>query len=139
VCVCVCVCLSVLLLLLLLLHIVSPVYSVQDHEDLPHHSFKLGMKLEMVSPWEQMKICPVTVSQVSHGSSLRSLLGFERPFILICIILCIIIYILHYVLLLNLKIYNIIYHFKFIYRYMFFIYLYIHIFFNLYMYIIYFN
>ena len=38
----------------------------QDHVDLPKHSFKMGMKLEMVSPWEQLQICPVSVTKVSH-------------------------------------------------------------------------
>ncbi|TMS02552.1 Scm-like with four MBT domains protein 2 [Larimichthys crocea] len=36
----------------------------QDHVDLPKHSFKTGMKLEMVSPWEQLRICPVSVTKV---------------------------------------------------------------------------
>uniref|UniRef100_A0A665UYN7 SAM domain-containing protein n=1 Tax=Echeneis naucrates TaxID=173247 RepID=A0A665UYN7_ECHNA len=36
----------------------------QDHVDLPKHSFKMGMKLEMVSPWEELKICPVSVTKV---------------------------------------------------------------------------
>uniref|UniRef100_A0A671XUL6 SAM domain-containing protein n=1 Tax=Sparus aurata TaxID=8175 RepID=A0A671XUL6_SPAAU len=36
----------------------------QDHVDLPKHSFKMGMKLEMVSPWEQLQICPVSVTKV---------------------------------------------------------------------------
>lgn len=39
----------------------------QDHVDLPEHSFKTGMKLEMVSPWELLQICPVSVTKVSHA------------------------------------------------------------------------
>lgn len=36
----------------------------QDHVDLPRHSFRTGMKLEMVSPWERLHICPVSVTRV---------------------------------------------------------------------------
>lgn len=36
----------------------------QDHVDLPRHSLKTGMKLEMVSRWEQLQICPVSVTKV---------------------------------------------------------------------------
>lgn len=43
----------------------------QDHVDLPKHSFKMGMKLEMVSPWEQLKICPVSVTKVSQPENVR--------------------------------------------------------------------
>ncbi|XP_018550468.1 scm-like with four MBT domains protein 2 isoform X1 [Lates calcarifer] len=41
-----------------------PLEVFKDHVDLPKHSFKMGMKLEMVSPWEQLKICPVSVTKV---------------------------------------------------------------------------
>ncbi|XP_076015880.1 scm-like with four MBT domains protein 2 isoform X2 [Genypterus blacodes] len=41
-----------------------PLEVFKDHVDLPEHSFKTGMKLEMVSPWEQLQICPVSVSRV---------------------------------------------------------------------------
>ncbi|XP_059182384.1 scm-like with four MBT domains protein 2 isoform X2 [Centropristis striata] len=41
-----------------------PLEVFKDHVDLPEHSFKTGMKLEMVSPWEQLHICPVSVSKV---------------------------------------------------------------------------
>uniref|UniRef100_A0A3Q1G8E4 Scm like with four mbt domains 2 n=1 Tax=Acanthochromis polyacanthus TaxID=80966 RepID=A0A3Q1G8E4_9TELE len=41
-----------------------PLEVFKDHVDLPKHSFKAGMKLEMVSPWEQLKICPVSVTKV---------------------------------------------------------------------------
>ncbi|XP_069581692.1 LOW QUALITY PROTEIN: scm-like with four MBT domains protein 2 [Brachyistius frenatus] len=41
-----------------------PLEVFKDHVDLPEHSFKLGMKLEMVSPWEQLRICPVSVTKV---------------------------------------------------------------------------
>uniref|UniRef100_A0A673ZKU9 Scm like with four mbt domains 2 n=1 Tax=Salmo trutta TaxID=8032 RepID=A0A673ZKU9_SALTR len=36
----------------------------QDHADLTKHSFRAGMKLEMVSPSEPFHICPVSVTQV---------------------------------------------------------------------------
>uniref|UniRef100_A0A3Q4AVC3 SAM domain-containing protein n=1 Tax=Mola mola TaxID=94237 RepID=A0A3Q4AVC3_MOLML len=36
----------------------------QDHIDVPKHSFKTEMKLEMVSPWKQLQICPVSVTKV---------------------------------------------------------------------------
>uniref|UniRef100_A0AAZ3P1T7 SAM domain-containing protein n=1 Tax=Oncorhynchus tshawytscha TaxID=74940 RepID=A0AAZ3P1T7_ONCTS len=36
----------------------------QDHADLTKHSFRTGMKLEMVSPSEPFYICPVSVTQV---------------------------------------------------------------------------
>lgn len=42
----------------------------QDHVDLPKHSFKTGMKLEMVSPWEPLQICPVSVTKVSYAETL---------------------------------------------------------------------
>lgn len=42
----------------------------QDHVDLLKHSFKTGMKLEMVSPWEQLQICPVSVTKVSHTETM---------------------------------------------------------------------
>lgn len=45
----------------------------QDHVDLPKHSFKTGMKLEMVSPWEQLQICPVSVTKVSHAETMSYL------------------------------------------------------------------
>ncbi|CAM9289843.1 unnamed protein product [Lampetra planeri] len=41
-----------------------PLEVFKDHVDLPKHSFKMGMKLEMVSPWEQLHICPVSVTKV---------------------------------------------------------------------------
>uniref|UniRef100_A0A3B4WC61 Scm like with four mbt domains 2 n=1 Tax=Seriola lalandi dorsalis TaxID=1841481 RepID=A0A3B4WC61_SERLL len=41
-----------------------PLEVFKDHVDLPRHSFMMGMKLEMVSPWEQLKICPVSVTKV---------------------------------------------------------------------------
>ena len=39
----------------------------QDHKDIPMHSFKTEMKLEMVSPWNQLQICPVSVTKVSNS------------------------------------------------------------------------
>ncbi|KAM7378498.1 hypothetical protein PAMA_013416 [Pampus argenteus] len=41
-----------------------PLEVFKDHVDLPKHFFKTGMKLEMVSLWEQLQICPVSVSKV---------------------------------------------------------------------------
>ncbi|XP_070784990.1 scm-like with four MBT domains protein 2 [Enoplosus armatus] len=41
-----------------------PLEVFKDHVDLPKHSFKTGMKLEMVSPREQLQICPVSVTKV---------------------------------------------------------------------------
>ncbi|XP_061570308.1 scm-like with four MBT domains protein 2 isoform X1 [Cololabis saira] len=41
-----------------------PLEVFKDHVDLPKHSFKTGMKLEMVSLWEQLQICPVSVTKV---------------------------------------------------------------------------
>uniref|UniRef100_A0A3P9PZ86 Scm like with four mbt domains 2 n=1 Tax=Poecilia reticulata TaxID=8081 RepID=A0A3P9PZ86_POERE len=39
-------------------------HGYQDHADLPRHAFRAGMKLEMVSPWEQLLIRPVSVTKV---------------------------------------------------------------------------
>ncbi|XP_062239162.1 scm-like with four MBT domains protein 2 isoform X2 [Platichthys flesus] len=41
-----------------------PLEVFKDHVDLPELSFRTGMKLEMVSPWEQLRICPVSVTRV---------------------------------------------------------------------------
>ncbi|XP_041833392.1 scm-like with four MBT domains protein 2 isoform X1 [Melanotaenia boesemani] len=41
-----------------------PLEVFKDHVDLPKHSFKTGMKLEMVSPREQLQICPVSVTKI---------------------------------------------------------------------------
>lgn len=41
-----------------------PLEVFKDHVDLTEHSFNTGMKLEMVSPWEQLQICPVSVSKI---------------------------------------------------------------------------
>ncbi|XP_024144286.1 scm-like with four MBT domains protein 2 isoform X1 [Oryzias melastigma] len=41
-----------------------PLEVFKDHADLPKHSFRTGMKLEMVSRWEQLQICPVSVTKV---------------------------------------------------------------------------
>ncbi|XP_028305721.1 scm-like with four MBT domains protein 2 isoform X2 [Gouania willdenowi] len=41
-----------------------PLEVFKDHMEVPRHSFKAGMKLEMVSPWEQLKICPVSVTKI---------------------------------------------------------------------------
>ncbi|XP_076578574.1 scm-like with four MBT domains protein 2 isoform X1 [Chaetodon auriga] len=41
-----------------------PLEVFKDHADLPKHSFTTGMKLEMVPPWEQLQICPVSVTKV---------------------------------------------------------------------------
>ncbi|XP_019753141.1 scm-like with four MBT domains protein 2 isoform X2 [Hippocampus comes] len=36
----------------------------KDHADPPAHAFEVGMKLEMVSLWERLRICPVSVTKV---------------------------------------------------------------------------
>ncbi|CAB1345870.1 unnamed protein product, partial [Coregonus sp. 'balchen'] len=41
-----------------------PLEVFKDHADLIKHSFRTGMKLEMVSPLEPFYICPVSVTQV---------------------------------------------------------------------------
>ncbi|XP_061922366.1 scm-like with four MBT domains protein 2 isoform X3 [Entelurus aequoreus] len=41
-----------------------PLEVFKDHVDLPKHAFKLGMKLEMVPPWDHRHICPVSVTKV---------------------------------------------------------------------------
>uniref|UniRef100_A0AAY4DZF6 SLED domain-containing protein n=1 Tax=Denticeps clupeoides TaxID=299321 RepID=A0AAY4DZF6_9TELE len=41
-----------------------PLEVFKDHADLRKHSFKVGMKLEMVSQGEPLQICPVSVSKV---------------------------------------------------------------------------
>ncbi|XP_077450678.1 scm-like with four MBT domains protein 2 isoform X1 [Stigmatopora argus] len=41
-----------------------PPEAFQDRADLPAHAFKVGMKLEMVSQWERLQICPVSVTKV---------------------------------------------------------------------------
>ncbi|KAM3587859.1 uncharacterized protein V6R79_015419 [Siganus canaliculatus] len=51
-----------------------PLEVFKDHVDLPKHSFKTGMKLEMVSPWEQLRICPVSVSKVYDDTYFQVLL-----------------------------------------------------------------
>ncbi|XP_061662161.1 scm-like with four MBT domains protein 2 isoform X2 [Syngnathoides biaculeatus] len=41
-----------------------PLEVFKDHSDVPAHAFKVGMKLEMVSPWDRLQICPVSVTKV---------------------------------------------------------------------------
>uniref|UniRef100_A0A8C6U4F3 Scm like with four mbt domains 2 n=1 Tax=Neogobius melanostomus TaxID=47308 RepID=A0A8C6U4F3_9GOBI len=41
-----------------------PLEVFKDHVDLPKHSFKVGMKLEMVPWWDHLQICPVSVTKV---------------------------------------------------------------------------
>ncbi|XP_056434386.1 scm-like with four MBT domains protein 2 [Gadus chalcogrammus] len=41
-----------------------PLEVFKDHTDPPRHSFSTGMKLEMVSPWKPLCICPVSVTKV---------------------------------------------------------------------------
>lgn len=41
-----------------------PLEVFKDHVDMSKHSFRTGLKLEMVSPWEQLQICPVSVTKV---------------------------------------------------------------------------
>lgn len=43
----------------------------QDHADLSTHSFRAGMKLEMVSPSEPFHICPVSVTKVRFHTHTR--------------------------------------------------------------------
>ncbi|XP_077399539.1 scm-like with four MBT domains protein 2 isoform X1 [Vanacampus margaritifer] len=40
-----------------------PLEVFKDHDDLPSHAFKVGMKLEMAL-WECLQICPVSVTKV---------------------------------------------------------------------------
>lgn len=59
-----------------------PLEVFKDHVDLPRHSFRTGMKLEMVSPWEQLHICPVSVSKVYNDTYFQVTLddlGAEAP------------------------------------------------------------
>ncbi|XP_068590100.1 scm-like with four MBT domains protein 2 isoform X2 [Cebidichthys violaceus] len=55
-----------------------PLEVFKDHVDLPEHSFKTGMKLEMVSPWERLQICPVSVTEVSHSQRNKKVLSTRR-------------------------------------------------------------
>ncbi|KAL0962835.1 hypothetical protein UPYG_G00346130 [Umbra pygmaea] len=48
-----------------------PLEVFKDHADLTQHSFKIDMKLEMVSPWEPLHICPVSVTQVYNEHYFR--------------------------------------------------------------------
>lgn len=41
-----------------------PLEVFKDHVDLPKHSFKVGMKLEMVPWWDRLQVCPVSVTKV---------------------------------------------------------------------------
>ncbi|XP_054609056.1 scm-like with four MBT domains protein 2 isoform X2 [Dunckerocampus dactyliophorus] len=41
-----------------------PLEVFKDQVDLPKHAFTLAMKLEMVSPWDRLCICPVSVTKV---------------------------------------------------------------------------
>ncbi|CAL8242284.1 unnamed protein product [Merluccius merluccius] len=41
-----------------------PLEVFKDHSDPSRHSFSTGMKLEMVSPWKPLCICPVSVTKV---------------------------------------------------------------------------
>ncbi|XP_028289220.1 scm-like with four MBT domains protein 2 isoform X2 [Parambassis ranga] len=60
-----------------------PLEVFKDHVDLPKHSFRTGMKLEMVSPREQLQICPVSVTKVYNEFyfqwCLKNGLALERP------------------------------------------------------------
>ncbi|XP_037552012.1 scm-like with four MBT domains protein 2 [Nematolebias whitei] len=65
-----------------------PLEVFKDHVDLPEHSFKTGMKLEMVSPWEPLQICPVSVTKVHSGSyfqvTLDDLSAEAKPRSVVC-------------------------------------------------------
>ncbi|KAM6985660.1 scm-like with four MBT domains protein 2 [Aplochiton taeniatus] len=56
-----------------------PLEVFKDHVDMAKHSFKTGMKLEMVSPWEPLHICPVSVSKVYDDYYFRVTLDDLRP------------------------------------------------------------
>ncbi|XP_024860744.1 scm-like with four MBT domains protein 2 isoform X2 [Kryptolebias marmoratus] len=65
-----------------------PLEVFKDHVDLPKHSFKTNMKLEMVSPWEQLQICPVSVTKVYSDSyfqvTLDDLSADAKPRSVVC-------------------------------------------------------
>ncbi|XP_056132938.1 scm-like with four MBT domains protein 2 isoform X2 [Lampris incognitus] len=65
-----------------------PLEVFKDHADIPKHSFKMGMKLEMVSPWEQLRICPVSVTKVFNENyfqvTLDDLSAEATPLSLVC-------------------------------------------------------
>uniref|UniRef100_A0A3Q3MFX5 Scm like with four mbt domains 2 n=1 Tax=Mastacembelus armatus TaxID=205130 RepID=A0A3Q3MFX5_9TELE len=65
-----------------------PLEVFKDHEDLPKHSFKTGMKLEMVSAWEQLQICPVSVTKVYNDVyfqvTLDDLSSDTKPRFVVC-------------------------------------------------------
>uniref|UniRef100_UPI0037E90302 scm-like with four MBT domains protein 2 isoform X3 n=1 Tax=Semicossyphus pulcher TaxID=241346 RepID=UPI0037E90302 len=65
-----------------------PLEVFKDHVDLPEHSFKTGMKLEMVSPREQLHICPVSVAKVYNEIyfqvSLDDLSTDSKPRFVVC-------------------------------------------------------
>ncbi|XP_040030180.2 scm-like with four MBT domains protein 2 isoform X2 [Gasterosteus aculeatus] len=41
-----------------------PLEVFKDHVDVSEHAFEAGMKLEMVSAWAELQICPVSVTKV---------------------------------------------------------------------------
>uniref|UniRef100_A0AAQ4R3K6 Scm like with four mbt domains 2 n=1 Tax=Gasterosteus aculeatus aculeatus TaxID=481459 RepID=A0AAQ4R3K6_GASAC len=41
-----------------------PLEVFKDHVDVSEHAFQAGMKLEMVSAWAELQICPVSVTKV---------------------------------------------------------------------------
>ncbi|KAM4614712.1 scm-like with four MBT domains protein 2 isoform 2-T2 [Polymixia lowei] len=65
-----------------------PMEVFKDHVDLPKHSFKTGMKLEMVSPWERLCICPVSVTRVYNDHyfqvTLDDVSAEAKPLFLVC-------------------------------------------------------
>ncbi|XP_053170067.1 scm-like with four MBT domains protein 2 isoform X1 [Scomber japonicus] len=65
-----------------------PLEVFKDHVDLPKHSFKTGMKLEMVSPRELLQICPVSVTKVYNETyfqvTLDDLSVDVKPQLLVC-------------------------------------------------------
>lgn len=65
-----------------------PLEVFKDHVDLPKHSFKVGMKLEMV-PWcDQLQICPVSVTKVYNEFyfqvTVDDLSADAKPWSLVC-------------------------------------------------------
>ncbi|KAF7655216.1 hypothetical protein LDENG_00059380 [Lucifuga dentata] len=65
-----------------------PLEVFKDQADLPKHSFKTGMKLEMVSLWEHLQICPVSVTQVYNENYFQitpdDLSAEAKPRFLVC-------------------------------------------------------
>ncbi|XP_072309845.1 scm-like with four MBT domains protein 2 isoform X2 [Eucyclogobius newberryi] len=65
-----------------------PLEVFKDHVDLPKHSFQVGMKLEMIPWWDQMQICPVSVTKVYNEHyfqvTVDDLSSEAKPWSLVC-------------------------------------------------------